>query len=146
MPTRTNRNFNVFVFQQTVITPNLYLYKVCAVNFGVNETLCDPRGKNSRNHTALADQVQSYVSTLNIYASIIEHVPSIFLMLFVLPWSDVHGRKPLLILPLIGHIVCTLIEMANFYSTTWPAEYLLIGTVPLGVTGAIGIFGLAINR
>jgi hypothetical protein len=51
----------------------------------------------NRNNTQLADRVQSYVSTLNIYGSLIDNIPSIFLMLFLLPWSDKHGRKPLMI-------------------------------------------------
>jgi hypothetical protein len=37
----------------------------------------------NRNNTQLADRVQSYVSTLNIYGSLIDNIPSIFLMLFL---------------------------------------------------------------
>ena len=79
-----------------IVTPNLYLHKVCAVNFQINATLCDPRSKMNRNNTQITDRVQSYVSTLNIYGSLIDNIPSIFLMLFLLPWSDNHGRKPLM--------------------------------------------------
>lgn len=86
-----------FVANQVIVTPNLYLQKVCAVNFKINASLCDPRSRISRNNTELADRVQSYVSTLNIYGSLIDNIPSIFLMLFLLPWSDNHGRKPLMV-------------------------------------------------
>ncbi len=80
-----------------IVTPNLFLQKVCAVNFQMNATLCDPRSKMNRNNTQLSDRVQGYVSTLNIYTSLIDNIPPIFLMLFLLPWSDKHGRKPLMI-------------------------------------------------
>jgi len=78
-----------------IVTPNLFLRKVCAVNFQMNATLCDPRSKINHNNTQLTDRVQSYISTLNIYGSLIDNIPSIFIMLFLLPWSDKHGRKPL---------------------------------------------------
>ncbi|KAI9560808.1 hypothetical protein GHT06_011760 [Daphnia sinensis] len=131
---------------QVIVTPNLYLQKVCEVNFKINASLCDPRSRMSRNNTELADRVQSYVSTLNIYGSLIDNIPSIFLMLFLLPWSDNHGRKPLMVAPVVGHILCTLLDITNFYCESLPAEYLLISTVPVGLTGGRGIFFMAMYR
>ncbi|EFX69296.1 hypothetical protein DAPPUDRAFT_329199 [Daphnia pulex] len=131
---------------QSIVTPNLFLYKVCAVNFQVNATLCDPRSKINRNNTQLADRVQSYVSTLNIYGSLIDNIPSIFLILFLLPWSDKHGRKPLMIAPLIGHVLCSLSDITNYYIESLPAEYLLISTVFVGLTGGRGIYFMVLHR
>lgn len=51
-----------------------------------------------------------------------------------------------MIAPLFGHILCTLIDIANYYSESWPAEYLLISTVPVGLTGGRSIFFMAMNR
>ncbi|EFX69308.1 hypothetical protein DAPPUDRAFT_329228 [Daphnia pulex] len=131
---------------QMIVTPNLFLQKVCAVNFRMNATLCDPRSKMNHNNTQLSDRVQGYVSTLNIYTSLIDNIPPILLMLFLLPWSDKHGRKPLMIAPLIGHVLGTLSDMANYYIESLPAEYLLISAVPVGLTGGRGIFFMSLHR
>ena len=132
------------------MTPNLFLLKVCSVNLKINETLCDPRNQTlllkSPNGTVLSDRIQSYVSTLNIYGSLIDNIPTIFLMLFLLPWSDKHGRKSLLIAPLVGHVLCTIVDVVNFYVPSLPAEYLLIATIPVGLTGGRGTFFMGMNR
>lgn len=92
------------------------------------------------------DRVQSYVSTLYIYGALIDNIPSFFLMLFLLPWSDKHGRKPLMMCPLVGHIFSTLSDITNYYLAHLPAEYLLFSTIPVGLTGGRGIFIMAMNR
>lgn len=94
----------------------------------------------------LVDRIQSYVSTLNIYGSLIDNIPTIFIMLFLLPWSDKHGRKPLLIAPLIGHMLCTIIDLINYYIPSLPAEFLLIATVPVGLTGGRGTYFMGMFR
>ena len=67
-------------------------------------------------------------------------------MLFLLPWSDKHGRKPLMMAPLVGHVLSTLSDITNYYLTDLPAEYLLFATVPVGLTGGRGIAFMAMNR
>lgn len=134
------------VGNQSIVTPNLYLYKVCAVNFKVNASLCDPRSNVSRRNIELADRVQSYVSTLHIYGSLIDNIPSIFIMLFLIPWSDKHGRKPLMIIPIVGHVCGTLLDIANYYFESWSAEYLLLSTIPIGLTGGRQIFVMTMHR
>lgn len=42
--------------------------------------------------------------------------------------------------------MCTLIDVANYYCESWPAEYLLISTVPVGLTGGRGLCFMAMNR
>lgn len=91
-------------------------------------------------------QVQSYVSNLNIYNTIINCVPSTLFVLFLGPWSDTYGRKPLMILSIVGYVLSTLIYMANCYWNSWPAEYLLLASVPVSLLGGWSTFGMAINR
>ena len=54
---------------------NLYLDKVCVVNFHLNKTDCSSHNKTSVLDIDPADEVQRYVSDLNIYASLIENIP-----------------------------------------------------------------------
>ncbi len=114
----------------------------------MNASLCNNKNQSEDNVTdsTLADRVQSYVSGLNIYNSIINCVPSIFFVLFLGPWSDAHGRKPLMILPTAGGCLSTLIFMANYFWDSWPAEYLLLASLPASLLGGFGTFGMAVTR
>ncbi len=133
---------------QMIATPNLYLFKVCHINFNYSAALCDPKNQTSnyvnqnwnifRNQTKnetslqnlsgeeLINAVQVYVSQLETYMAIITNIPSIFFILFLGPWSDKHGRKPLLIVPMIGFTVATLIHMANYYEESCKSEYNIV--------------------
>ena len=91
-------------------------------------------------------QIQRYVSNLNIYGSLIEHIPSMFFVLFIGPFSDKHGRKILMIVPLIGKSLSTLINMANYYAVSLPAEYLLFADVSAGLLGGMITFIMGVNK
>lgn len=139
-----------FGILQTIVTQNLHLYKVCTANFGFSANVCDVRNQtlspDERNNSQLIDQIQSYVSSLNIYGSLIEHIPSIFFVLFLGPFSDKYGRKILMIAPVIGKALFTLINMANYYAASLPAEYLLFADVPVGLLGGMISFIMAVNK
>ena len=50
----------------------------------------------------------------------------VFFVLFLGPFSNQYGRKILMVAPLIGHVLATLIRIANYYAVTLPAEYILL--------------------
>lgn len=149
-------------------TPNLYLFKVCHINFNYSAEFCDPKNQTSKylnqngnfllnqtkNGTSLQhlsgeeliNAVQIYVSQLETYMAIITNIPSIFFILFLGPWSDKHGRKPLLIVPMIGFNVATLVHMLNYYQESWPAEYNLISNAFIGFLGGQVTFHMAATR
>ena len=77
---------------------------------------------NNTNLIKLINQVQAYVTNLYIYVTLIDNIPSIIFVLFLIPWSDKHGRKLLMIVPIVAHIMQTLIYMANYYAEHLPAE------------------------
>ena len=71
--------------------------------------------------------MQKYVSTLKIYSSVLQAIPSVLFTLFAGSWSDVHGRKPLIVSSTLGYVISNLIFMINahfFYELK--AEYLLL--------------------
>lgn len=101
------------------------------VNFNMSASVCDTHNQsmhgggfraNNTGAVRLINQVQAYVTNLNIYVTLIDNIPSIFFVLFLIPWSDTHGRKMLMIIPIVGHILQTLIYIANYYAETWSAE------------------------
>ena len=48
------------------------------------------------------DAVETKASEINMYMSMLSSIPSMLVALFIGPWSDQNGRKPVLILPFIG--------------------------------------------
>ena len=77
----------VHSIKQIIVNQNLFLDKVCRVNFNLSASVCDVKQQNQSNHSRndqiLMDKVQSYVSVLNIYASLINNVLPIFVVLFL---------------------------------------------------------------
>ena len=123
---------------------------MCTGNFGFSANSCDVRNQTlsteEKRNSQLIKQIQRYVSNLNIYGSLIEHIPSMFFVLFIGPFSDKHGRKILMIVPLIGKSLSTLINMANYYAVSLPAEYLLFADVPAGLLGGMITFIMGVNK
>jgi len=125
----------------------MYLDKVCQVNFNFSSEICaDGNYTLEEDGSLLVDRVQSYVSTLNIYSSLIKTIPSIFFVLFLGPWSDKNGRKPLMIVPIVGAIISTFVFILNDYFTHWPAEYLLFAETPVSLLGGDSVLNLAFLR
>ena len=133
---------------QSIVVPNMYLDMVCQVNFGNSREVCaDEKHVVDEDGHLLVDRVQSYVSTLNIYGSLINTIPSIFFVLFLGPWSDKHGRKPLMIVPLVGAMLSTCIFTLIYYlGNDLTAEYLLFAEVPVSLLGGQSTLNLAFLR
>ena len=74
---------------------------VCRVN--LNQSLHTCAHLNETADVRL--EVQRTSSMLSMAQSVLASVPGIFLCLLIGPWSDDNGRKPLMILPLVGMVV-----------------------------------------
>ena len=138
---------------------------MCLVNFKLNATLCDPKYNATSDNSSsieslllesdddamspsssVTDRVQSYVSTLKIYESVINTLPAIIFALVLGPWSEKNGRKPLMIVPTVGFVLSTFFYMLIEYADSWPAEFLLIAGIPASLLGGWSTYSLAINR
>ena len=104
----------------SVISQNLIIAKQCH-DLGYHKDICD----DIESHPSIEDEVQTEVSELNMVTNMISAIPCIVVALFIGPWSDRNGRKPVMLIPMIGYILSTLYWLLNIYFFQWPAKYLL---------------------
>ena len=96
---------------------------MCKVNLELGDEICD----NIQEHKDEQVEVQKYVSTLKIYNSILQAIPSVLFALFAGSWSDVHGRKALIVSSTMGYTISNLVFMINaYFFYELKAEYLLL--------------------
>ena len=104
---------------------NLLIDKVCLVNLNYDPSIC-------ANLTSFKDnekEVQKVVASINMYLSILTAIPAIIVSLFLGPWSDINGRKPLIIVPQIGTILAQSIYIMNQYLNYLSGEYILLASL-----------------
>jgi PCFT/HCP family folate transporter-like MFS transporter 1/3 len=101
--------FFAFILSDSVKT-NLIIFRTCYVTLGYNKSECALLGsQDADNETSKLEKiVEPYAATLNMVHSLTEACFSAVICLFVGPWSDRFGRKPILIIPIIGLIVLTI--------------------------------------
>lgn len=92
----------------------------------------------------MEEEVQKVAATITMYQSILTAIPAVIVSLFLGPWSDINGRKPLMVVPMFGTLVSQLVYIINTYFFQWKAEYILvtsIGSLFGGFTGfLIGMY------
>ena len=99
---------------------------MCKVNLALGDEICD----NIQEHKDEQVEVQKYVSTLKIYNSILQAIPSVLFALFAGSWSDVHGRKALIVSSTMGYAISNLVFMINaYFFYELKAEYLLLEVI-----------------
>ena len=94
--------------------------KVCLVNLNYDSAICS----NLTNFKDNEKEVEKVVASINMYLNILTSIPAIIVSLFLGPWSDVNGRKPLMIIPQIGTILAQLMFVINTYLAYLPGEFI----------------------
>lgn len=116
------------------------MYQTCTSVFHYNDTTCLLLGtKNETDFTKdLESKVQPYVANILLAKNLIEILIGAIMCLRLGPWSDLHGRKPVLIVVYIGTLVQFIIITAiltfsgPFKIDPW---WYLTSAFPLAITG-----------
>lgn len=84
---------------------DMIIYKTCLVTPGLNKSECEILHKDSHSKEAMRIEniVQPHTSSVFMLQSIIQTIFPTIVSLFLGPWSDKNGRKPLLIFPFMGN-------------------------------------------
>lgn len=87
-----------------VTVNNILLYRTCLHASNYTKEECNgfllPDKTNATNR--LEEDVQKHVTQILMVITIIRTIVPVILSLFVSEWSDLHGRKPLIVWPLFG--------------------------------------------
>ena len=94
-----------------IVSKELYVTKVCNVNFNFSREICDHIEK----HKDVQVQVQEHVASLQAYNKIIQAIPGCIYALLAGPWSDKNGRKPLMLCAIWGFVLSNGVFLINTY-------------------------------
>ncbi|XP_017877468.1 uncharacterized protein LOC108623450 isoform X2 [Ceratina calcarata] len=129
----------ILIFAQAItsnIFTDLIVYRTCSVILNMNETECLLLHKNSSSAEALKidAQAQPKASLIIMTKSIIESIIPALLSLFLGPWSDMYGRKSIMLAGYAG------ISMSSFilsFMTLWDINpwFMLIASLPYTCLG-----------
>ncbi|KAJ8955901.1 hypothetical protein NQ318_005449 [Aromia moschata] len=132
--------FFSFMLTASVYT-NLIIYRTCYVTLGYNKSLCALLGNVDTNETEKLEKlVEPEAATISMVGSTIGSVYTVILCLFIGPWSDRFGRKPVLILNLIGATMSHVgIAIFSYFQNISP-WYTIVCSLPFMVTGGAASF------
>ncbi|XP_073847546.1 probable peptidoglycan muropeptide transporter SLC46 [Musca autumnalis] len=130
------------------IMRNEIIYQACTAVFEYNVTDCEQLGtKNVTGYLQeIETEVQPYVANLFMIRTLLESIVPAFCGVFIGSWSDHYGRKPLLLISMIGfsgtYIIAAVIrELSNYYVVNpW---YYVLAVVPHSILGGNCVFSVA---
>ena len=102
------------------INLDLVIWKICNIELNFTKEICDNLSLDENNDYEI--EVQKRLQNFEMVLEWIRSVPSFVYTLFIGALSDKFGRKPLILLPLLG----TLIDQALYF-----VNYKLIESLPL---------------
>jgi len=120
--------------------------KVCNISLGYDNETCAAVLKHdySNNNTEdVAKEVEIETNKIFGWKFALDHSIPILMVLVAGPWSDKHGRKPLLILSELGYSFAMGFLVLNVWQWSWPVETAVIGYALLhGLGGASVVLNL----
>ncbi|XP_053687612.1 proton-coupled folate transporter-like [Sabethes cyaneus] len=129
-------------FVSSAVLTDQLVYQACTVSFGVNESECAQLGKEheSADVQTLEALVQPYTANILMVQSMVNSILPAVLNLFIGPWSDRFGRKPVLLVTFIGCMLSYLFDTVicflsgHYQVNPW---FYSLSCIPLALTGSI---------
>jgi Major Facilitator Superfamily. len=81
------------------------------------------------------NSVQEKASEWQIYFNVVRTAPAIISTLIFTGWFDITGRKRVMIMPMIGGALSTIIMIINSHFINWSVAFMMIGTFLEGLFG-----------
>ncbi|XP_019557731.2 probable peptidoglycan muropeptide transporter SLC46 [Aedes albopictus] len=127
-----------------IVLSNQIIHQTC-LYMGYNASLCATLGANTNSSHAreLEALVQPTVAKITMASSIITSVIPALCGLFLGPWSDKFGRKPVMIMPCVGYVVSFITKaIICQVSTRTPLNPWLyvFADIPAALSGGTTVF------
>lgn len=125
----------------SAVFTNQVVYQACTVTFQHNETLCAQLGTENETQPEIEElerEVQPYAATILMAKSLIESIIPALCSMFIGPWSDKYGRKPVLMSTFIGSFFTyTLVAVICFLSSQYEVDpwYYILAYIPAALSG-----------
>lgn len=87
------------------ISTNFVIYRICYTSLGFDREECAKLGTNDADNRTqeIEDEVQPYANVMMMSQSVLTQIVPSLLCLFLGPWSDKNGRKPIMIMTTLGN-------------------------------------------
>ncbi|KAK9732371.1 Major Facilitator Superfamily [Popillia japonica] len=139
-----------FTFFSYLITApigtNFVIYRTCYTVLDFNQSACAKLGtKDTDEETqAMEKTVQPYANMITMTQSALTLIVPTILCLFIGPWSDRNGRKPIMLFTILGFIIRGIVTLIVALIDNLSPWYLLIGNVPAAMFGGIAPLMMAV--
>ncbi|KAI8126976.1 Solute carrier family 46 member 3 [Lucilia cuprina] len=141
----------ILVFSHSLsgtIMRNEVIYQACTTIFHYNESDCLQLGtKNVTGYLQeIETEIQPYVANLFMIRTLLESIVPAICGVFIGSWSDHYGRKPLLLVSMIGFsctyvIAAVICELSRYYPVNpW---YYILAVIPHSILGGNCVFSVA---
>lgn len=87
-------------------------------------------------------QVQDIAAKIDMGNVLFLSIPSIFMVIFLGPWTDTGGRRPALLAPPVGSAIEAILILLIMY-LEWPVYILFVGEAINGFSGFVTIMTMA---
>ncbi|XP_053963389.1 proton-coupled folate transporter-like [Anastrepha ludens] len=100
---------------------NQILYQTCVAIYKYNESDCQPLlgvSRETKEAQEIETRVQPYVARILMARSLLESIIPAFVSLFVGPWSDKFGRRPIIVATYTGYLTgCIILTVLAFIAS-----------------------------
>ncbi|XP_065094541.1 probable peptidoglycan muropeptide transporter SLC46 [Ochlerotatus camptorhynchus] len=135
-----------------IMLTNQIVYQSCVVTLESNETACSLLKSSgvSDNQTIaiyLEEKVQPYAATISMTIVLLTSVVPALVALFLGPWSDKFGRKPVIAIASVGYMLTEILMvwisyLSSYYALS-PWLY-VVANIPVAVSGGYSVFNAGI--
>ena len=133
------------------IETNLMIWKICHLELNYPEDIC--QALSAPENEAIENEVQRELQSFEMIGQWIDTLPAFIFSFFMGSLSDRFGRKPLILLPLIGSVLDAILHIINYaFIRDLPMEffylismYKFFGGTPIFYLGVYS-YGVEISK
>ena len=118
------------------VPTNILIYKICFYEMNYTQQVCDNLGDES--NKAIEELVQKRTNDFLTTSQWLNNIPGIVFAIYAGPLSDHFGRKPLMMLPILGYLISAIGGIINYaFLESLPLEFFFVDTIPAFFGGLI---------